>query len=124
MEVRPFWEDEDAEGQIRRLDAELTEAVRTGDTERRIACYAQDAEVVTEGRHHKGAEALRKALAETPSGPAIREVLDFRVHVDESIAFGHALVRSDGTLLRVTTGYRDIGPRWLIVHEHVTEATS
>ncbi|MFJ9152380.1 YciI family protein [Streptomyces sp. NPDC102270] len=124
MEVRPFWEDEDTEGQIRRLDAELTEAARTGDTERRVACYAQDAEVVTEGRHHKGVEALRKALAETPSGPAIREVLDFRVHVDESIAFGHALIRSDGTLLRVTTGYRDIGPRWLIVHEHVTEATS
>jgi hypothetical protein len=29
MEVRPFWGDEDAEGQIRRLDAELTEAPRT-----------------------------------------------------------------------------------------------
>jgi hypothetical protein len=29
MEVRPFWGDEDAEGQIRRLDVELTEAPRT-----------------------------------------------------------------------------------------------
>ncbi|MBW8821617.1 MAG: DUF4440 domain-containing protein, partial [Streptomyces sp.] len=46
------------------------------------------------------------------------------IHVDESIAFGHALIRTDGNLLRVTTGYRNGGPRWLIVHEHVTEATS
>ena len=124
MEVRPFWEDEDAEGEIRRLDAELTDAARTGDVERTVACYAPDAEVVAQGRHHRGAEALRKALAETSTGPVTREVLEFRVHVDESIAFGHALIRTDGNLLRVTTGYRNAGPRWLIVHEHVTEATS
>jgi ketosteroid isomerase-like protein len=124
MEVRPFWEDEDAEGQIRRLDAELTEAARTGDVERTVACYAQNAEVVADGRHHRGAEALRKALAETPGGPVTREVLEYRIHVDESVAFGHALVRTDGRLLRVTTGYRNTGPRWLIAHEHATEVSS
>ncbi|NEA98480.1 YciI family protein [Streptomyces sp. SID13726] len=122
MEVRPFWEDEDAEGEIRRLDAELTAAAGTGDVERALACYAQDAEVVAHGRADRGVEALRKIWAET--GPVTREVLEFRVHVDESIAFGHALVRTDGRLLRVTTGYRNVGPRWVIVHEHVTEATS
>ncbi|MET7729935.1 YciI family protein [Streptomyces sp. NPDC005402] len=122
MEVRPFWEDEDAEGQLRRLDAELTEAARTGDVERTLACYAQDAEVVENGRQYTGVEALRKVRAE--AGPVTREVLEFRVHIDESIAFGHALIRTDGKLLRVTTGYRNAGPRWLIVHEHVTEATS
>lgn len=122
MEVRPFWEDEDAEGQIRRLDAELTEAARTGDVERTLACYAQDAEAVENGRPHQGVEALRKLFSET--GPVAREVQEFRVHVDESIAFGHALVRTGGTLRRVTTGYRNTGPRWLIVHQHVTEATS
>ena len=122
MEVRPFWEDEDAEGEIRRLDAELTDAARAGDVERALACYARDAEVVTDGRADRGVEALRKIRSET--GPVTREVLEFRVHVDESIAFGHALVRTDGRLRRVTTGYRNVGPRWLIVHEHVTEATS
>ncbi|MET7687854.1 YciI family protein [Streptomyces sp. NPDC005483] len=122
MEVRPFWEDEDAEGRIRRLDAELAEAARTGDADRTLACYAQDAQVVENGRLHQGGEALRKFFAET--APITREVLEFRVHVDESIAFGHALIRTGGKLLRVTTGYRDVGPRWLIVHEHVTEATS
>ncbi|MEU9166611.1 YciI family protein [Streptomyces sp. NPDC048420] len=122
MEVRPFWEDEDAEGEIRRLEAELTEAARTGDVERTVACHAQDAEVVSNGRPYRGVEALRKLWVET--GPVTREVLEFRVHVDESIAFGHALVRTDDRLLRVTTGYRNNGPRWLIVHQHVTEATS
>ncbi|MEU0210918.1 YciI family protein [Streptomyces canus] len=122
MEVRPFWEDEDAEGEIRRLDTELTDAARAGDVERAVACYARDAEVVENGRHRRGVEALRKAWE--ARGPVTREVLEFRVHVDESIAFGHALVRTDGNLLRVTTGYRNVGPRWLIVHEHVTEATS
>ncbi|MEU6350813.1 YciI family protein [Streptomyces sp. NPDC047072] len=122
MEVRPFWEDEDAEGEIRRLDAELTAAARAGDVERTLACYATDAEVVANGQAERGVEALRKTWSET--GSVTREVLEFRVHVDESIAFGHALVRLDGRLQRVTTGYRNAGPRWLIVHEHVTEATS
>ncbi|MDH6572354.1 ketosteroid isomerase-like protein [Streptomyces sp. SAI-117] len=122
MEVRPFWEDEDAEGQIRRLDAELTAAARTGDVERAVACYARDAEVVENGRPHQGVEELRKLFAET--GPAAREVVKFRVHVDESIAFGHALVRTGGRLLRVTTGYRNTGPRWLVVHQHGTQAAS
>lgn len=122
MEVRPFWEDEDAEGEIRRLDAELTDAARAGDVERTLACYARDAEVVADGRADRGVEALRKIRSE--KGPVTREVLEFRIHVDESIAFGHALVRTDGTLQRVTTGYRNVGPRWVIVHEHVTEATS
>lgn len=122
MEVRPFWEDEDAESEIRRLDAELTEAARTGDVERAVACYARDAEVVADGRADRGVETLRKIRAQT--GAVTREVLEHRVHVDESIAFGHALVRSGDRLLRVTTGYRNAGPRWLIVHEHVTEATS
>ncbi|MFF3965985.1 YciI family protein [Streptomyces griseorubiginosus] len=122
LEVRPFWEDEDAEGEIRRLDAALTDALRAGDVERALACYARDAQVVADGRAERGVEALRKAWSET--GPAIREVLESRIHVDESIAFGHALVRTGGGLRRVTTGYRNVGPRWLIVHEHVTEATS
>lgn len=122
MEVRPFWEDEDPEGEIRRLDAELTDAARAGDVERVVACYARDAEVVSQGDHHRGTEALRKAWE--ARGPVTREVREFRIHVDESIAFGHALIRTDGNLLRVTTGYRNVGPRWLIVHEHVTETTS
>ncbi|WP_128429777.1 SgcJ/EcaC family oxidoreductase [Streptomyces cyaneus] len=132
LEVRPFWEDEDAEAQIRALDAELTDAARERDADRTADCYAPDVAAFVDGREHRGIDALRKSLQELfadVTGPVVREVLDFRVHVDESIAFGHALVRlratrTDGAplddLMRVTTGYRNVGLRWLIAHEHVS----
>ncbi|WP_019068946.1 YciI family protein [Streptomyces hokutonensis] len=109
MEVRPFWPmdgEEDAETQIRALDAE-----------------------------RPGTAAFRKAVEDVVGGvtwPLTREVLEFHVHVDESVAFGHGLVRLHGTrtdgrpldaVLRVTTGYRDTGLRWEIVHEHISAAT-
>ena len=106
MEVRRFWDDEDAEAEIRALDAE-----------------------------RPGTAAFRKAVEDVLGGvtwPLTREVLEFRVHVDESVAFGHALVRLRGTrsdgrplddVLRVTTGYRNTGLRWQIVHEHISAVT-
>ncbi|MFI6010012.1 SgcJ/EcaC family oxidoreductase [Streptomyces sp. NPDC051243] len=135
MEVRPFWEDEGDEARLRALDTELTSAARERDVDRMTACYAPDAAAFVDGREHRGADALRKSMEELlagVTGPVTREVLDFRVHVDESVAFGHALVRlratrTDGTrlddLTRVTTGYRNAGLRWLIAHEHVSLAT-
>ncbi|MGP4046609.1 nuclear transport factor 2 family protein [Streptomyces sp. 2A115] len=134
MEVRAFWEDEDAEGEIRRLDDELTRAAREGDIDRRMACYAPDVEVFhpMSGLEERGADALRKAQEwwfSTVTGPVEREVLEFRVRVDESIAFSHALVRIRATsvegepldsTVRSTTGYRNFGDRWLIVHEHAS----
>ncbi|MEY2241957.1 nuclear transport factor 2 family protein [Streptomyces sp. SAS_267] len=134
MEIRPFWDDEDAEGEIRRLDGQLTEALRERDIDRAMACYAPDVEVFhpVSGMEQSGADALRKAEEQwfaTLAGPADREVLDFRLRIDESVAFSHALVRLraplvDGTTLdttaRVTTGYRAAGDRWRIVHQHTS----
>ncbi|MHC3472758.1 YciI family protein [Streptomyces sp. 7R007] len=128
MEVRPFWpmwEQEDPEKAIRALDAELTAAVGERDLDRALACYASDAEIVHPGRH--GRDAHGKALQDLfAAGPVTREVLDLRVHADESVGFAHALVRTRaaGTehLLRVTTGYRDAGLRWQITHEHASPA--
>ncbi|MFJ2262894.1 SgcJ/EcaC family oxidoreductase [Streptomyces sp. NPDC087844] len=136
MEVRAFWDDEDTEGDIRRLDAELTAAGRERDFDRAMACYAPDAEVFhpVSGLEQRGVEALRKAEEvwfSTLSGPVEREVLEFRVRADESIAFSHALVRMRvtpvggdalDTTARVTTGYRLTGDRWLIVHQHTSVA--
>lgn len=135
MEVRPFWPMEgegDAETEIRRVDAELTEAVRERDLDRALACYAPQAEVfhLADGHELQGLDAHRKALQDlfaSVTGPVTREVRDLRVQVDESIGFSHSIVRltatrTDGTLLdetlRVTTGYRDVGLRRLITHEH------
>ncbi len=136
VEVRAFWEDEDVEREIRRLDAELTAAGRERDFDRAMACYAPDVEVFhpVSGLEQHGVEALRKAEEvwfSALSGPVEREVLDFRVRVDESIGFSHALVRMRAALVsgdtldttaRVTTGYRLTGDRWLIVHQHTSVA--
>ncbi|MFJ3415235.1 nuclear transport factor 2 family protein [Streptomyces sp. NPDC086082] len=139
MEVRPFWpmdDEEEGEPEIRALDAELTDAARERDIDRIVACYAPEVEAFhfTTGLEAHGIDAFRKAMEgvfASVTGPVIREVLEFRVRVDESIAFGHALVRLRGTLaggeplddvLRVTTGYRNAGLRWQIVHEHVSVA--
>jgi len=134
MEVRAFWEDGDVEEEIRRLDAELSAAGRERDFDRAMACYAPDVEVFhpVSGLEQHGIEALRKAEEmwfSTLAGPVEREVLEFRVRVDESIAFSHALVRMRATLVgggsldttaRVTTGYRAAGDRWQIVHQHTS----
>ncbi|GGJ06153.1 nuclear transport factor 2 family protein [Streptomyces brasiliensis] len=136
MEVRPFWDEggEDAETAVRRIDAELTEAALERDVDRTMACYAPDVEAfgLLDGEVRIGTDALRKAVAEwfaTLSGPIHREVLSLRVRPGEGSAFSHALVRVRGTrgdgepldrVVRVTTGYRDAGFRWLIDHEHLS----
>ncbi|MFD1271411.1 YybH family protein [Streptomyces kaempferi] len=112
----------------------MTAAVRDHDVDRAMACYAPDVEVfhpVSAGEQ-SGAGALRKAVElwfSGVAGPVEREVLDLRIRVDESIAFGHALVRTraalaDGgkldTTERVTTGYRLASDRWQIVHQHMS----
>jgi ketosteroid isomerase-like protein len=90
------------------------------------ACYASDVEVFhpMTGLEQHGVEAFRKAQEwwfSTVTGPVDREVSEFRVRVDESVAFSHALVRMRATLatgepldstVRVTTGYRAAGDRW------------
>jgi uncharacterized protein (TIGR02246 family) len=136
MEVRPFWEDENPRAQIVALDAELTEAARERDVDRMAACYAPDAAVYVEGREHLGVDTVRKWLDEMftgLTGPVAREVPEFRVHVDEGVAFAHALVRfratrTDGAplndLTRITTGYRNAGLRWVIAHQHISQERS
>ncbi|MER5875377.1 SgcJ/EcaC family oxidoreductase [Streptomyces sp. NPDC060235] len=132
MEVRAFWDEEEAETAIRRLETELTEAARERDVERAMACYAPDVDVFhpVSGQEQSGIEALRKAEElrfSTITGPVEREVSEYRLRIDESIAFSHALVRTRATLAdggtldtteRVTTGYREAGDRWQIVHQH------
>ncbi|WP_030379158.1 MULTISPECIES: YciI family protein [unclassified Streptomyces] len=135
MEVRPFWHQEDAREPLRLLDAELTRAARERDVEAALACYATDVEVVSPvGLTVRGTAALRKAWAEAygaVTGPVRREVVESSLHVDESVAFGRALVRTTGTLadgtaldrlLRVSTGYRAVAEQWLIHHEHLSVA--
>jgi ketosteroid isomerase-like protein len=135
MEVRPFWDDEDAREPLRLLDAALTLAARERDVEAALAHYAPDVEVISPaGVAVHGTAALRKAWEGAYGavvGPVRREVVESSLHVAENVAFGRALVRTTGTLtdgtaldrlLRVTTGYRAVAERWFIAHEHLSLA--
>ncbi|MET8449689.1 YciI family protein [Streptomyces sp. NPDC005209] len=65
MEVRPFWDDVDAREEIRRLDAELTEAARERDVDRLLCCYTPDVAAfhLADGRPLHGLDAFRKTGA-------------------------------------------------------------
>ncbi|MGW7384873.1 YciI family protein [Streptomyces sp. NPDC054794] len=65
MEVRPFWDDVDAREEIRRLDAELTEAARERDVDRLLCCYTPDVAAfhLADGRPLHGLDAFRESGA-------------------------------------------------------------
>lgn len=76
MEVRPFWEEEDAETRIRALDAELTSALRERDVDRMAACYAPDVAEFRDGRELRGsgpcASRWRKGSGTSPALSPVR----------------------------------------------------
>jgi ketosteroid isomerase-like protein len=134
VEVRPIDEDQEGEPAISRIETELSQAAEMRDIDRIVACYAPDAEVfhAMSGLEQIGIDAFRKCQEQwfsAVAGPVRREVQQLRVRVDESVGFSHALVRLRATstagealdiTMRVTTGYRDFGMRWLIVHQHMS----
>ena len=68
------------------------------------------------------------AWIDSYDGPIGFEIRDLQITVDGDVAFSHALNHVSGTLkasqatvdmwFRTTLGFRRIGGRWLIVHEH------
>ena len=62
-------------------------------------------------------------------GPAKIETTDLSITADGTLGFGHSIQHVTGTdtkdqpidlTVRVTDGYRKIGGKWLVVHEHVS----
>jgi ketosteroid isomerase-like protein len=84
-------------------------------------------------RQYSGANAYRKDWQDffaTVPGPIISaEISDLSIMIDGKIALSHCIQHAvwtdkDGkkvdVTIRVTDGYRKIGGKWLIVHEHVS----
>ncbi|WP_157770709.1 YybH family protein [Pyrinomonas methylaliphatogenes] len=62
-------------------------------------------------------------------GPITFEISDLKVTTGEDVAFSHSIQHFAGKLkngspldvtVRVTDGYRRVGGKWLIAHEHVS----
>jgi uncharacterized protein (TIGR02246 family) len=111
----------------------LAEAVRTKDTGRLIAQYAEDVVAfdVVNPLQYVGAEAVKKRaeqwLATFEDGLVGYEVEDLRISAGDDTAFCHCLnhvyaMRKDGVKLdmwwRATVCLRKTSGKWLITHIH------
>jgi uncharacterized protein (TIGR02246 family) len=122
------------EARVRKLIADWAAAVRAKDVDRVISHYASDVVSfdLAPPLQYAGRDALRKSLAEwfrTFHGPIGYEVHDLSITAGDEVAFCRSLNRISGTRtggeetdvwVRVTIGWRSVGGRWLIAHEHAS----
>jgi len=120
------------EAQIRERIESWTTALRAKDLEGLMSHYAQDILVfdLAPPLQYKGAVAYRKNWADWfPSfqGPVGYEIRDLSITTGGDVAFCRSLNRITGTRtsgentdvwVRATVGFRKIGNKWMITHEH------
>jgi uncharacterized protein (TIGR02246 family) len=120
------------ESAIRQIIEARAKAVRAGDVDAMVANVADDVVMfdVIDPLRREGRASSRARAAEwvaSYDGPIIWENRDMRIAVDGDVAFVHALSRVAGKLktgtdvdmwFRTTLGFRRVGGRWLIAHDH------
>jgi ketosteroid isomerase-like protein len=120
------------EAQIRERIESWTTALRAKDLDGLMAHYTQDILVfdLAPPLQYKGAVAYRKNWADWfPSfqGPVGYEIRDLSITTGGDVAFSSSLNRITGTRtsgensdvwVRATVGFRKIGGKWMIAHEH------
>ncbi|HSU13052.1 YybH family protein [Longimicrobium sp.] len=120
-----------AESGIRAAIERRVAAVRAKDVDAAMTNVADDVLTfdVVNALQLAGAQATRQRAAEwfsSFSGPIGFEMRDLAIVAGGDVAFSHSLNRYSGTVtagaldmwVRVTTGWRRIGGRWMITHEH------
>jgi uncharacterized protein (TIGR02246 family) len=126
----------DDEAAIRALEENFVAALNTGDIDAMMRNYVTDDSLivfdVVTPRQHVGAEAYRKAwrgFFATFKGTPKIAISDLSITVGGNVGFGHSIQHVTGTdvhgkpvdrTVRVTDGYRKVGGKWLIAHEHVS----
>jgi ketosteroid isomerase-like protein len=122
------------EVEIRQLIDSWTKAVRAKDVNGVVSHYAPDIVSfdLAPPLRYQGADALRKSLAEwfvTFRGPVGYELRDLSITAGDSVAFCHSLNRISGARTtgeetdvwgRGTVGFRRIGGKWTVTHEHLS----
>src|SRR5215510_13995826 len=120
------------ETQIRQRIESWAKALRAKDLEGLMHHYAKDviAFDLAPPLEYKGAAAYRKNWADWfPSfqGPVGYEVRDLNITTGGDVAFCRSLNRITGARtngektdvwMRATVGFRKIGGKWIIIHEH------
>jgi ketosteroid isomerase-like protein len=122
--------------QIRALEARFAAAFNAKDVDAIMKVYAPGESLVVfdlvPPRQYVGAAAYRKDWEDFLAmfkGPLKFQISDLAITAGRRIAFSHSIQTVSGTdkdgkpidlVVRVTDGYRKIGRRWLVVHEHVS----
>jgi ketosteroid isomerase-like protein len=124
--------DETRAEDLARIIEARAQAVRAGQVDAIMADVADDVVTfdVVDPLRRMGKLAARSRTAawiDSYDGPIGFEIRDLQITVDGDVAFSHALNHVSGTLkakatvdmwFRTTLGFRRIGGRWLVVHEH------
>jgi ketosteroid isomerase-like protein len=120
------------ESQIRQVIDARTTAGLAGDVDAMMAHVADDVVTydVVPPLWRQGKTAVQARAAEwvaSYDGPVTWETRHLSISVDGTVAFSHSLSRVTGTLktghpvamwFRTTLGFRRVGDRWLITHDH------
>lgn len=127
-----FIDESTAEGQIRQIIENVSEAIEERDVNRIMTAYSSDA-VIYDVRDalEIGKEGLQKNWEE-----CFRMTKDFRSEIDEvtvyaedDVGFSHCLIHTIGTTtsgeqidnwIRMTDCFRRINGEWKVVHEHAS----
>lgn len=124
-----------AGAQIRELIDSYAKAVRARDLDAITAHYAKDVVFFDAIPPLKftGVEASRKnwqKCFDMMEGPVGYEHADITISADNELGFAHVLSRLSGALkkdgtkidmwFRVTLGFRKVGGKWLVTHEHAS----
>jgi uncharacterized protein (TIGR02246 family) len=122
------------EAQLEQLIAEQMSAIRAKDLDRIMDSYSPDVVVfdVKPPLQIRGADAFRwmwEVCLRYFAASFQTEIRDLSLTVSGDLALAHWLCRytsmevghpASQTWMRTTAGYRKIGGRWQIVHEHVS----
>lgn len=121
-----------SETAIRSIIEARAKAVRAGDVDAMVADVADDVVIfdVVDPLRREGEAASRDRAVEWLSsydGPITWETRELTIVANDDVAFSHGLSGVTGKLktcaaidmwFRTTLGFRRIGDRWLIVHDH------
>jgi uncharacterized protein (TIGR02246 family) len=124
----------EAEAEIRELVDRWAQGIRAKDVDVVVANYAADIVTfdIVPPLRSSGTDAQRNALAAwfaTWRGPIGYDIRELTITAGDDVAFSASLNRISGTKtdgekvdvwVRVTAGYRKVGGRWMVTHEHVS----
>jgi ketosteroid isomerase-like protein len=110
--------------QIEELVNKWAKAIRAGDMTGVLADHTDDIIMfdVVPPLMVKGIEAYKKQwelfFKYSPGGEGAFDIVEMEITASDSVAFCYALIKVDDLQVRLTLGFRKVGEKWWVAHEH------